>query len=363
MKYLIFRNDGIGDFINTTPLIKRIADIDKDSKILLVASPRNYDYVSLFKQVDRIEKLNEDPKLSEIISLFFKIIKFNPDYSIVLKPKYYNYFLSKLSRAKKKIGLKIITDKKNKKNKKIKPHPIMIDFLMDHYETVDYSNNYKNNNTHHSLHFTGLISLIFNNVKVNSLNQIEYLQPNIENSHKDLISNLKSQNLRDPFILLHIDEKWNDIDWNISDFIDFFTILKTRAKKNIIITEGIIRTKYYTSLIEINKITRAFNHSGSSFKVSEDSAHKIIFVDSPSIELLTAIVSNSDMVIELHGALTHISSTFNIPIVDLCKANYLNYFKKWKPISSKSIQIIHGKKDEVLEEINNFMIKNDLDQI
>ena len=205
MKYLIFRNDGIGDFINTTPLIKKITENDNDSEILLVASPRNYEYVRLFKQVNQIEKLSETPTFNDINELYVKIIKFKPDFSIVLKPKYYNYFLSKLSRSKKKLGLKVITDAKNKKLKKTKPHPILINFLMNQHETIDYSNNYKNNNTHHSIHFTRLASLIFNVEKVNSINQIEYLKPDIKNSSDSLLNDLKLKNLSQPFILLHID--------------------------------------------------------------------------------------------------------------------------------------------------------------
>jgi len=362
MKYLIFRNDGIGDFINTTPLIKKIIENDENHKILLVASSRNYEYVRLFKQIDKIEKLDEKPTLNEIIKLFAKIIKFRPDYSIVLKPKYYNYFLSRFSKSKKKLGLKVITDARNKKFNKSKPHQILINFLMNEYETIDYSNNCKNSQTHHSIHFTRIISSIFNVEKVNFINQIEYLKPEIKNASDYLVNDLKLKNLNHPFILLHIDEKWNDVNWSIEDFINFFSVLRDRTKKNIIITEGIIRTKFYISLLEKYKFEQSFDYSGSSFKVFDNGVFKTIFVTSPSIKLLTTILSRSDLVIELHGALTHISSTFNIPVIDLCKVDYVNYFKKWKPISSKSIQIAHGDKDAVIEEINNFLIKNDLGQ-
>tara|TARA_B100000686_G_scaffold297572_1_gene329954 strand:- start:5397 stop:6488 length:1092 start_codon:yes stop_codon:yes gene_type:complete len=362
MKYLIFRNDGIGDFINTTPLIKKITENDKGCEILLVASSRNYEYVKLFKQIDQIEKLSESPAFNEISELYTKIIKFKPDYSIVLKPKYYNYFLSKFSKSKKKLGLKVITDARNKRLKKNKPHLSLINFLMNQYETIDYSNNYTNDRTHHSIHFTRLASLIFNVEKINSINQIEYLKPDINNSSNNLVNDLKLNNLNQNFVLLHIDEKWNDTNWSIEDFISFFSILRERTKKNIIITEGVIRTKFYLSLLEKYKFDQSFDCSDSFFKVCGNGLFKTIFVASPSIELLTSIVSNSDLVIELHGALTHISSTFNIPVIDLCKVDYVNYFKKWKPISSRSIQIPHGDKDTVLEEINNFFIKNDLDQ-
>ena len=50
MKYVIFRDDGIGDLIISTPLIKLLKKYDKDAHITLVCGNRNYEYASLYKK-------------------------------------------------------------------------------------------------------------------------------------------------------------------------------------------------------------------------------------------------------------------------------------------------------------------------
>ena len=50
MKYIIFRDDGIGDLIISTPLIKLLKKYDKDAHITLVCGDRNFEYASLYKK-------------------------------------------------------------------------------------------------------------------------------------------------------------------------------------------------------------------------------------------------------------------------------------------------------------------------
>ena len=362
MRYLLFRNDGIGDFINSTPLLREIITNDNEHKILIIASPRNYAYIKLFKNLAQIEILNENPGIFEIIAVFIKIIRFKADYSIVLKPKYYNYILSKFSGSKFKLGLKIISDSK-KNSKKSKPYSPVVNFLMDQYETIDYSNNYiDSKEIHHSIHFLRTINNIFSKKKFNSLKEIKYLKPNIDDYIKKLIKYLKLNEINQSYVLFHVDEKWEKSNWSVNDFIKFFNCLRELINKNIFVTEGVCETKFNLSLIENNKVNKIFDFSGSKFKISKNK-HKTIFVNSPSIKLLTSIVSQADLIIEIHGALTHISSSFDKPVIDLCPLELINYFKKWKPISAKSIQIGLESNDSVITKITEYLSRNDLDQI
>ena len=77
---------------------------------------------------------------------------------------------------------------------------------------------------------------------------------------------------------------------------------------------------------------------------------------------MTSIVSKADLIIESHGALTHISSSYNVPVIDLCKIDLSHYFKKWSPISSKSIQINLEHPDIVISKIMEFLSMNGLNQ-
>ena len=45
MNYLIFRTDRVGDFLITLPLIKSIKRNNKESKIFIVTSVKNDNYI------------------------------------------------------------------------------------------------------------------------------------------------------------------------------------------------------------------------------------------------------------------------------------------------------------------------------
>ena len=71
MNYLIFRNDGIGDLIVSTDSIQRIRTNDKNAKITLICSRRNYQYAKILKREKYIHDLINLDKIDSIKSFFF----------------------------------------------------------------------------------------------------------------------------------------------------------------------------------------------------------------------------------------------------------------------------------------------------
>ena len=54
MNYLIFRTDRIGDFLITSTLIKAIKRNDKNSKISVVSSNKNNEFIKKNNLVDKV---------------------------------------------------------------------------------------------------------------------------------------------------------------------------------------------------------------------------------------------------------------------------------------------------------------------
>ena len=52
MKYLIFRNDRIGDFFITAPLIKAIKRQDRNSEVFIVCSNKNLELIKKIEYID-----------------------------------------------------------------------------------------------------------------------------------------------------------------------------------------------------------------------------------------------------------------------------------------------------------------------
>ena len=92
--YLIFRDDGVGDLLLITPVIKHIKKIDKKNKILLISSNRNHSYAQLLKKselIDEIYNIDNNRYLGRFINLYYlfrRIAKFNPSVSLIYRQKY-----------------------------------------------------------------------------------------------------------------------------------------------------------------------------------------------------------------------------------------------------------------------------------
>ena len=81
------------------------------------------------------------------------------------------------------------------------------------------------------------------------------------------------------------------------------------------------------------------------------------FFSFPTLKLneLMYLISNSDFIIEPHGALTHIASIYNKPVMDLIPKNKINFLSKWKPKSRKSKQVVIDHKDDIFKYTNELM--------
>ena len=74
MDYLIFRTDRIGDFLITSPLIKAIKRNDTKSKIYIVASKKNENFIKNYILVDKVFVLNSN-NLKDRLKLLFELRK------------------------------------------------------------------------------------------------------------------------------------------------------------------------------------------------------------------------------------------------------------------------------------------------
>ena len=66
MKYLIFRNDRIGDFFITAPLIKAIKRQDKNSEIYIVCSNKNLELIKKIEYIDGYFLFNKKNLLDRV---------------------------------------------------------------------------------------------------------------------------------------------------------------------------------------------------------------------------------------------------------------------------------------------------------
>ena len=264
-KYLIFRNDRIGDLLVTAILIKSIKKNDSTSDITLITSEKNHSYAINFPFIDNLVLL-ENNFLSKL-NLILKLRK--DDYSNIIihddknRSKIISFFLN----SKNKITLK-------------EPEKF------SHVENIKY--------------ILKRMNFFFYDDSLNIL------------SHK------KYQSNENKTIQLHFDEKWIhknyiqkfiNIEPNENELIDFIKKINEKSKLQLIITTG----SNIPNVLK-NILPKVYD---LNIRVYE----KLNFSE------LEEITSSSSHLISCHGAISHIASANEIPQIDIIDKSY-NY-KRW----------------------------------
>ncbi len=305
MNYLIFRTDRIGDFLITSPLIRAIKRNDARSKIFIVASNKNADFIRKYDLVDEVFLL-KSKKIADRINLFLKLRKYRFSTIIVSDKKNTSIFFGFLLKAQNKIfnvsknlqkkilnviHKNVFLDNDNLEHKSVK------DILLDNSKSLNCD--LKDEDFHY---------LKTNQFKNNFL-------------YNDL---LNLENL--DFLLFHYDEKWEiesysklfkkastltNIDVKQEVLMKFLFDLSKKTSKKIIITTGTINTKIIEKLkASSNKI----NESLHEININNTKVYLLINEDFFSISHL---ISKSSLFISCHGAFTHIASNYRIKILDI----------------------------------------------
>ena len=264
---ILFRTDRVGDFLLSMSLIKIIKINYPNSKITVVASEKNHEYIRTFNEVYKVIVLNNS--LLSKVNLIFELRKNEYDTVIVHDGKNRSRFVSFFLKYKKRI-----------------------------------------------LCFTNLIDTQLEIIKkaCNELNMpfhdscLDFLDNRIHPS-----PNLPFTN----YVQLHLDEKWvydkyikkyTNIEPTYEQLIHFINKIISK-NKNIIITTG--KTK-------INLLTDIKN------KIDKSKVH--IF-ENQELNELENIVFNSSLLITCHGWISHIAAAKKIKQIDIIDEQYP--YNKW----------------------------------
>lgn len=288
-QYLIFRTDRIGDFLLSMILIKNIKRNDKKAFIVVVCSPKNYNYIKTFDSIDKIYKLENGLK---------------------------NKFMMIKKLRKYKFQFTIVHDCKKRSN--------FVNFFLKKEKTMTI-----NNNDIGTSHFFKIKKI------VNFLNfQFDQTDLDILANRKSNISTFNKSNL----IILHYDEKWSnktyieqykDIEPSEQQLFNFIKDIIKKKNYDFLITTGID-----TPLILKNVISKIFDN-------------KVRLIENLDFVELENIVSKSKLLISCHGAISHVASAYNIKQIDIIDVNkhnpyslWTDHFRNYYPLFRKDFSIL-----------------------
>ena len=346
MKIAIIRDDGIGDLIVSSPIIININRYLPSSTIHVYCSHRNLEYCKLLKENKIISNYFLIPNklnLIQKISLFIKIRKHRYENVFVLSPKNINYLYSKFSGAVTSGVILINSSKRG--NNRYRPPKFLINYLLNFNEIIDCRDNFsKSKDIHYSNHYISILKKTFLTIE---LPTTSYVKPEIKSS---IPTTLNENNIFD-YIIFHLDEKWNRTNWKTEELNKLLELIDQNTNKNIIITEGMIKTTFNNS-IDIFNFKKL---SSDSIIYKSTKIRKLFLIKDINQNDLFSLISKSKLVIQKHGGLVHMASSFNVPVIDIIYPGTQNFLKKWQPKSDKYIQITNNNYFDTSNLIINFL--------
>lgn len=355
--YLIFRDDGVGDLLLITPVLKLIKKYDKKSNILLISSSRNNSYAELLLRenlVDDTYNIDQNKLFGRAYSLYYlvrKIHKFNPSVSLIYRQKLQSYLISKIF-CKNNFGL-VTINSSNYFKKRYRPFKFLTNYLLDDYVVIDQRDNFKNIYVDHWSDFyldlfKKAYQKIFNkNLSITQKDK-KYVKTIDENLNNILIKSLNEINNTSDFILLHIDEKWSNTNWSPHDLDNLIDKIIKSLNVKIIISEGASENSYSDFIYKKYLYRKNKNTDFNISLTSSDKMKNVAIFKDLDIEKLILLSLNASLVITNHGSLTHFSSINDVPVIDLIHKNKKEYLKKYYPKSSVNEQVILNSVEELL---------------
>ena len=333
MNYLIFRTDRIGDFLITLPLIKSIKRNKPDSKIYVVASPKNKEFIKSNVLVEDIFVLNKNNFYNKI-KLYLQLRKIFFEAIIVSDKKNRSLLITLLLKSKNKI---FNTSKANQKK-----------FLSFFFKDVFVDNdNFKNISTRDvNEKNCKSLGMNFNKEDYRFFSKNQFINYYNFNDQFDLDQN--------DYIVFHYDEKWEvdnysklfskaknftKIEIDLKTFLNFLGKIENKKKIKIIITTGLINTNLVDQLKGASERLNSF-----FYKINKNS----FLITDQNFNSISHIISKSKIFISCHGAFTHIAANYNIKILDIIEKNKKHHYLK----------ITNHMKNYISLNRNNFNILN-----
>ncbi len=342
MKYLIYRNDGIGDLITITPFLVTLKNHDENSHIHLICSDRNHEYARLLKKNNLIDEISlsvdKGKKILDFFKLTILVFRVKPDYSIVFKSSNTNFLSALLYIKSKIIGISYLNDVYKQTPSKF------LQYFFFKKVTVDCRNNFKNSNHIRMVdHYKELYEKSFINLK-NIRYKENYYLPKIEKFNEIKQFNIETLKLKKT-ILVHIDEKWKRYNFDFKEVYLLIENLKL-IYENIIITSGVEYNEINLSLFEKYNIK-----PNNKFVKKTD---KLIFFNQLKLEDLIKLISIVETIITSEGGVSHIAATYDKNLISLIEKNKLNFLDKWKPNISNYFHLV-VEKNTLTNDVINYL--------
>ena len=309
-KFIFFRNDRLGDFLILTSIIKSIKKSFKDSHITVLCSSLNYNLVKKYKIIDKVFVYNKKVSFLKKISLFRKISNNSYYASFAVDGKSFSNICNFYIKAKYKLGL--VYKYKLFNFWFSKPNFIYNYFIFDKLEFFT-----SRRDLDKIEHLPSKLSNLGNFFKL-KLKPTDPYYFEIKANEEFDFKTYYLKNIKKRYILIHLDEKWNDISKIKNEFLSNLINLQKEINIKIVITSFNNKFKYFQN----------FKKNFLKLKLNK----KFILIENSNLTFFERLIKHSVCSISCHsGFLVQIAGANSAKLIDIISKNDYKWYSCWKP--------------------------------
>jgi len=304
-KIIIYKNDAVGDLVQSLDAINNIVNYNRDNKIIIYLSERskNFDFLLKFKNVE-IKLINYNLSILEKTKILFSLIKNNIDIIYILTPKKFYFYLPVLFKKIKFYALCI-----NSTNNYKRPSNFLRKYL--HMYTVNERDkiNFRKSTMELQIDLT-------KDLGFNEKYRINFIPEAIFKKNIDIKN----------YIYFHLKLlNFKKLGWGMDELEKIFDEF-LKHKKNVIFTRD----------IEINKsqdeYKKKFNVIDFSNNEKTINNSNIYLYDNLKGSDLYNVIRDADKVVAFHGMMTNLATIEKRPVLDLfyCNIKSLSDYRRYK---------------------------------
>ena len=270
----------------------------------------NYKLVRRYKTIDQIYIYNKEAFFLKNFFLFKKIVSNKFYASFAVDGKSFSNLCNFFIKAKYKLGLVY--------NYKFflfwfsKPNFLYNFLIFDKFENFT-SKKYLKKIEHLPQRLSNLANFFNLNVKTSD-------KYNFKTDIKDdkRFKNFYKKKIRGSYVLIHLDEKWNDIQSITNELYLNLINLQSKIKKKIVITSYNNNFQYFINL----------KRDISKFRKNKN----ILLINNSNLFFFERLINYSFCSISCHsGFLVQIAGSSSTKIIDIINKSDFNWYSSWKP--------------------------------
>ena len=346
-KIIWFRTDKLGDFLIHSHLIKKTSESISNSYTIVVCSPYNEKIIKEYDFVNETIAFDKNFRLNHKIRILFKILLSKYYLSVAIDGKKISYFCSFFMNSQSKLGI-IYKSKKYIFNKfnitRYKPFffkSISEKFIFNKVETITGRDSLKEVE-----HIPSVYIKLFNNFNFKLSKYDPYSFP-VKLKSDNIIKELLYKTNFNNYMIIHLDEKWQDILEFNTRSLEFFDIIKKITNKKIVITSYKNNYDYMKNIRKGIKSIKYNDKTNNEIKSSEES--NIIHFENFPIFEFERLIFYSDIAISCHaGFVVQVCGTNKTKVMDILNEKDSLWYDCWVPLNTTYKRIFKSKNGKKL---------------